>query len=90
MSPALAESMLQSLIRGSLTTQEQARVAAQGRGSGRSALVIGGRGKMGRWMADFLASQGFARHRSPIPPGEVPGYECVADWQRRSDLRRTT
>ena len=38
---------------------EPVRVAAQGRGSGRSALVIGGRGKMGRWMADFLASQGF-------------------------------
>lgn len=29
-SPRLAEEILQSLIRGSLTTQEQARVAAQG------------------------------------------------------------
>ena len=26
------------------------------------ALVIGGRGKMGRWFADFLASQGFRAH----------------------------
>jgi chorismate mutase/prephenate dehydrogenase len=43
--PALAETLLHSLIRGSLTTQEQARVAAQGAGTGRSALVIGGRGK---------------------------------------------
>ncbi len=77
--PALAESILRSLIRGSLTTQEQARVAAQGRGSGRSALVIGGRGKMGRWMADFLASQGF-RITVADPSGEVPGYEWVADW----------
>ena len=50
--PALAAALLESLIRGSLTTQEQARVAAQGIGVGRSALVIGGRGKMGRWMAD--------------------------------------
>ena len=77
---ALAESILQSLIRGSLTTQEQARVAAQGRGTGRSALVIGGRGKMGRWTADFLASQGF-RVTIADPIGEVPGYEWFADWQ---------
>jgi chorismate mutase/prephenate dehydrogenase len=79
LSPGLAESLLRSLIRGSLTTQEQARVAAQGRGSGRSALVIGGRGKMGRWMADFLASQGF-RIVVADPAGEVPGYEWRADW----------
>jgi chorismate mutase/prephenate dehydrogenase len=79
-SPALAESIQQVLIRGSLTTQEQARVAAQGRGTGRSALVIGGRGKMGRWTADFLASQGF-RITVADPAGEVPGYEWVADWQ---------
>ena len=78
-SPALAESLLQALILGSLTTQEQARVAAQGRGSGRRALVIGGHGKMGRWIADFLASQGF-RVTIGDPAGEVSGYEWVADW----------
>jgi len=78
-SPALAESILQVLIRGSLTTQEQARVAAQGRGSGRRALVIGGAGKMGRWMAEFLASQGFAITIAD-PSGDVDGYERVADW----------
>src|SRR5512137_1896756 len=83
-SPALAESLLQSLIRGSLTTQEQARVASQGRGSGRSALVIGGRGKMGHWVADFLAAQGFAVTVAD-PSGEVAGYEYIADW-RQSDL----
>jgi len=78
--PALAESILRSLILGSLTTQEQARVAAQGRGSGRSALVIGGRGKMGRWMADFLASQGF-RITIADPAGEVAGYDWLPDWR---------
>ncbi|MBK6349573.1 MAG: chorismate mutase [Proteobacteria bacterium] len=83
-SPALAESLLQSLIRGSLTTQEQARVASQRRGSGRSALVIGGRGKMGHWVADFLAAQGFAVTVAD-PAGEVAGYDCVADW-RTTDL----
>lgn len=77
--PALAESILQALIRGSLTTQERARVAAQGRGSGRRALVIGGAGKMGRWMADFLASQGFAITVAD-PSGEDDSYDRVADW----------
>lgn len=59
-SPALAESVLRLLIRGSLTTQERIRVAAAGRGSGHTALVIGGAGKMGRWFCDFLSSQGYA------------------------------
>src|SRR5271169_3193836 len=35
-SPALAESILRQLIDSSLATQEQARVAAQARGSGRN------------------------------------------------------
>ena len=51
--------MLRLLIRGSLTTQERIRVAAGGQGSGRTALVIGGAGKMGRWFVEFLASQGY-------------------------------
>jgi chorismate mutase/prephenate dehydrogenase len=82
-SPALAESLLRSLIRGSLTTQERSRVSAQGRGSGRRALVIGGRGKMGRWMADFLASQGFGITIAD-PAGTVPGYEWRDDWRAGS------
>jgi len=79
-SPDLGEAMLRLLIRGSLTTQEQARVAAQGRGSGRSALLIGGAGKMGRWFASFLASQGF-RVIVADPSGPVDGLEHLSDWR---------
>jgi len=79
-SPALAESILRQLIHSSLATQEQAGVAAQAHGSGKRALVIGGRGKMGRWFADFLASQGF-RVGIADPAGTLPGFEYVADWQ---------
>jgi chorismate mutase / prephenate dehydrogenase len=79
-SPDLGEALLQLLIRGSLTTQEQARVAAQGRGSGRSALLIGGAGKMGKWFASFLTSQGF-RVIVADPCGPVEGYEYTADWR---------
>jgi chorismate mutase / prephenate dehydrogenase len=78
--PDLAESLLRQLIQSSLTTQEQARVAAQAHGSGKRALVIGGRGKMGGWFAEFLASQGF-RVAVADPKGELPGFDFVADWQ---------
>ena len=57
-SPALAEEMLRLLIRSSLTTQEQASVAARGAGTGRRALVIGGGGKMGGWFVGFLGLAG--------------------------------
>jgi chorismate mutase / prephenate dehydrogenase len=56
----MAETLMRLLIRTSLTTQEQASVAAQAAGNGRRALVIGGAGKIGGWFVQFLASQGFA------------------------------
>jgi chorismate mutase/prephenate dehydrogenase len=79
-SPDLAESLLRQLIQSSLATQEQARVAAQAHGSGKRALVIGGRGKMGGWFAEFLASQGF-RVAIADPTGGLPGFDTVADWE---------
>src|SRR5271154_3585123 len=78
--PALAEALLRQLIQSSLATQEQARVAAQGQGTGKRALVIGGRGKMGAWFADFLASQGF-RVQIADPAGALESFEHVPDWQ---------
>lgn len=57
--PDLAESIMSALIQSSLASQEKDRVAAEGKGGGRRALVIGGAGKMGRWFADFFRSQGF-------------------------------
>jgi chorismate mutase / prephenate dehydrogenase len=79
-SPQVAENILRLLIRSSLTTQEQASVAAQGAGSGRTALVIGGAGKMGRWFAEFMASQGFAVEIAD-PNGAPPGFAHLADWR---------
>jgi chorismate mutase / prephenate dehydrogenase len=84
-SPQVAENILRLLIRSSLTTQEQASVAAQGAGSGRTALVIGGAGKMGRWFAEFMASQGFVVEIAD-PAGAPPGFAHVADW-RETDLK---
>ena len=81
----LAEDVLRLLIRSSLTTQEQARVAAHGAGSGRRALVIGGAGKMGAWVVQFLSSQGFAVQVAD-PCGAAPGIPVVADWRQLADL----
>lgn len=78
-SPDLAESILRLLIRGSLATQERIRVAAGGQGSGRSALVIGGAGKMGRWFVEFLASQGYVVTVAD-PHSRVEGHAYFADW----------
>jgi chorismate mutase / prephenate dehydrogenase len=78
--PDLAESLLRQLIQSSLATQEAARVAAQGQGTGKSALVIGGRGKMGGWFAEFLASQGFHVVIAD-PRGGLPGFDQLDDWQ---------
>lgn len=81
----LAEDVLRLLIRSSLTTQEQARVAAHGAGSGRRALVIGGAGKMGGWFVQFLGSQGFSVQVAD-PNGAAPGVPVVADWRAIDEL----
>jgi len=78
--PDLAEALLRELIQSSLATQERARVAAQGQGGGKSALVIGGRGKMGGWFSEFLASQGFEVVIAD-PQGGLPGFDQLADWE---------
>lgn len=58
--PEVVETVLRNLIRISLTSQERERVIAEGKGDGRTALIIGGGGKMGGWFAEFFVSQGFA------------------------------
>jgi len=80
--PELAVSLLQSLVRASLQVQEQDRVVARGSGAGRTALVIGGEGRMGRWFGRFLRSQGFrvisADPAGPADPADQADH--VADW----------
>jgi chorismate mutase / prephenate dehydrogenase len=80
-SPGLAEDLLRLLIRSSLTTQEHASVVAQGAGSGRRVLVIGGAGLMGRWFVEFLSSQGFAVEVAD----PAAGAAGVDDW-KKTDL----
>jgi chorismate mutase/prephenate dehydrogenase len=77
--PNIAEEILTTLIRSSLTHQERDRVAAEGKGDGRSVLVIGGAGKMGGWFVDFFNSQGFATTIADATVQDAPGAFC--DWK---------
>jgi len=77
--PDLAEGLMQMLIRSSLTTQERDRVAAEGRGGGKRALIIGGAGRIGRWFAAFLESQGFAVTVADPMAADLP-YPSRAEW----------
>lgn len=80
----VVEQVMQALIRSSLTHQEQERVAAESAGVGKSALIIGGSGKMGGWMAEFLASQGFRVQLADPAESKLP-YPWIPNWER-SDL----
>ena len=70
--PDLVEALLELLIRTSLESQERDRVVAEGKGDGRRALVIGGAGKMGRWFAEFFASQGFTTTIADVTVDDGP------------------
>ena len=80
----VAEQVMHALIRSSLTHQEQKRVAEESSGAGRSALLIGGSGKMGGWMAEFLASQGYHVQLADPRKSKLP-FPWIPDWQQ-SDL----
>lgn len=84
--PGLAEHVMRALIRASLTHQERTRVAAESSGAGKTALIIGGAGKMGGWMAEFLASQGFDVQIADPVESELP-FPRVPDW-RESELQQ--
>lgn len=78
--PNLAEDIMAKLIRSSLTSQEKDRVVAEGKGDGRSVLVIGGAGKMGGWFADFFRSQGFRTDIADTQCADAEG--TFSDWQQ--------
>lgn len=78
--PDLGERLVGAMIEASLTRQERDRLEALGTGAGRSALVIGGAGRMGRWFTEFLATQGWAVGVAD-PAGPVTGLPWHADWR---------
>jgi chorismate mutase/prephenate dehydrogenase len=80
---SLAEGVLQPLIMASLSQQERDGLIAAGTGSGRSALVIGGSGRMGGWFVRFLASQGFEVEVAD-PVAGAARHRWIPDWHASS------
>ena len=75
LSEDLAETIMLEMIRTSLEVQEKGQVEASSAGTGRSAMVIGGSGQMGRWFVRFLRSQGFEVTVADPADGDI------ADWR---------
>ncbi len=57
--PEIAKQIFTLIIKTSLEKQENQKINTSGYGSSKSALIIGGLGKMGQWFAQFLNNQGF-------------------------------
>ncbi len=56
---ALAEQLVTSLIRAAVTAQDTDRVRHAAVGAGQRAVLVGGAGRMGRWLDRFLRDQGY-------------------------------
>lgn len=69
-----------TLIRAAITIEEHHIISQVSHGDHRPVLVIGGRGKMGGWMLDFLRVQGF-EVVSADPAGPVDNVESYDDWR---------
>lgn len=80
LSTSLSDALMRLLIGDALTAQEKQRISQSGAGSGKSVLVIGGGGRMGRWFAQFLVSQEY-RVVVADPANKVEGLECHDDWR---------
>ena len=57
--PGVAEDLMARLIRASVTVQEEDSLRVSAAGAGKTAVVVGGAGRMGRWMGRFLETQGY-------------------------------
>lgn len=57
--PGVAEDLIVCLIRASVTAQDKERMRVAAVGAGKCAVVVGGAGRMGRWLCRFLSAQGY-------------------------------
>nr|XP_061811803.1 T-protein-like [Nerophis lumbriciformis] len=85
LSADLAQQMMQLLIGVSLEKQERDSLAHATDDGKRRALIIGGAGQMGRWFADFLASQGISVSIADPSPEPLP-FDREQQWQSQVDV----
>ena len=74
--PTVAEDLFARLIRASVTAQDEDSLRVAGLGAGRSAVVVGGAGRMGRWLCRFLSAQGYTT--GVLDPAAAPDEDAWA------------
>ncbi len=79
--PDLAEDLVARLIEASLTRQEKEQVQRAHRGEGKTALVIGGAGRLGGWLVNFLDAQGFVVTVADSMLKDAPSERQFSDWR---------
>lgn len=84
LSGRVAREILETLIHHSLGKQEHDKWVQSQHGEGRTALVIGGAGRMGNWMARYLDTVGYHVVISDRPGHESP-FEQIDNWQNTVD-----
>lgn len=80
MSGHIARDIMERLIHHSLSNQEQRRLVKSEHGAGRCALVIGGQGRMGDWMARYLDAVGY-KVEVADPVASESLFPKIANWQ---------
>lgn len=57
--PGVAEDLFAGLIRASVLAQDEDSLRLAAVGAGKNAVIVGGAGRMGRWLGRFLSAQGY-------------------------------
>jgi len=78
--PTVGRQITRALISGAVQVQEQLRESRHD-GSLQRISILGGKGKMGRWLAHYMHSRG---HRVTIhdPAGRLPGFRNTNSFER--------
>jgi chorismate mutase/prephenate dehydrogenase len=80
MSGRLAREILETLIHYAIGNQEDYQLAQSEHGQGLQALVIGGLGRMGEWMARYLDTVGYHVDVADPVDRESP-FDQISDWE---------
>lgn len=81
----VAETILVALIRAAVSAQDQDSWRRASVGQGKTAVVVGGLGRMGRWFTRFLADQGYAAGALDID-GSTDEHAWARDALPTADL----
>jgi chorismate mutase/prephenate dehydrogenase len=75
--PGVAENLLATLIRASVSAQDTDNQRLTAVGAGKNAVVVGGAGRMGQWLVRFLSNQGYTT--GSLDPASPPDEYAWAE-----------